>query len=128
MNNADLLRRYQKMEIETSSPEKLVLFLYNKAIKCLNEANMRMKEKDMEASNSLLLRTQRIIRELMCSLNPGTKEISTPWYSLYQYMYERLIQANIQKNPDIVEEVISLLEPLREAWVKAMEIVDEDHN
>jgi len=128
MNRLDLLKKYQEMEIQTSSPEKLILLLYDEAIRCLNQAKTKVESKNIEGSNRLLLKTQKIIRELMCSLNLEVGEISVHWYSLYEYIYQRLIQANIEKNPQIIEEVLSLLKPLREAWIKAMEEVNEDHN
>jgi len=128
MNRLDLLKKYQEMEIQTSSPEKLILLLYDEAIRCLNQAKTKVESKNIEGSNRLLLKTQKIIRELMCSLNLEVGEVSTCLFSLYEYIYQRLIQANIEKNPQIIEEVLSLLKPLREAWIKAMEEVNEDHN
>lgn len=125
MNRLDLLKKYQEMEIKTSSPEKLILLLYDEAIKCLNQAKTKVESKDIEGSNRLLLKTQKIIRELMCSLNLEVGEISICLFNLYEYIYQRLIQANIEKNPQIIEEVLSLLKPLREAWIKAMEEVNE---
>jgi flagellar protein FliS len=128
MNRIDLLKKYREMEVQTSSPGKLILLLYEEAIKCLNRAKIKIQSKDVEETNRLLLKTQKIIRELMCSLNLEVGEISTRWYSLYEYIYQRLIQANIEKNLKIIEEVLSLLKPLREAWIKAMEEVNENHN
>jgi len=128
MKNQELLKKYREMEILTSPPEKLILLLYDEAIKCLDQAKTKIKDKDVEESNRLLLKTQRIIRELMCSLNLKMGEIATRWYSLYEYIYERLIQANLEKNLEIIEEVLSLIKPLREAWAKAMEVANENHN
>lgn len=128
MNQIDLLRKYREMEVQTSSPEKLILLLYDEVIKCLNRAKIKIESKDGEETNRLLLKTQKIIRELMCSLNLEVGEISTRWYSLYEYIYQRLIQANIEKNLKIIEEILSLLKPLREAWIKAMEEVNENRN
>jgi len=128
MNWPDLFRKYQEMEIQTSSPEKLILLLYDEAIKCLNQAKIKLEGKNIEEVNRLFLKTQKIIRELTCSLNLEMGELSIRWHNLYQYIYQRLIQANIEKNPQIIEEVLSLLQPLREAWIKAMEQVNENHN
>jgi len=128
MNRPDLFRKYQEMEIQTSSPEKLIVLLYDEAIKCLNQAKIKLKGKNIEEVNRLFLKTQKIIRELTSSLNLEVGEVSIRWCSLYQYIYQRLIQANIEKNPQIIEEALSLLQPLREAWIKAMEQVNENHN
>jgi len=128
MNRPDLLKKYQEMEIQTSSPEKLILLLYDEAIKCLNQVKTKLGGENIEEVNRLFLKTQKIIRELTCSLNLEVGEVSIRWCSLYEYIYQRLIQANIEKNPRIIEEVLSLLRPLREAWIKAMEQVNENCN
>lgn len=128
MNRAQLSKKYQEIEIQTSSPEKLILLLYDEAIKCLNQTRTKLEGRNIEGVNRLLLKTQKIISELTCSLNLEVGEVSIRWRSLYEYIYQRLIQANIEKNPRITEEVLSLLRPLREAWIEAMEQVNENHN
>jgi len=128
MKQVEILRKYREVEIQTSPPEKLIILLYDEAVKCLKMAITKIKIKDIEQSNRLLLKTQKIIRELMCSLNVDVGEVAMGLYNLYEYIYERLVQANIEKNPQIIEEVLSLLQPLREAWIKAMEQVNENHN
>ena len=128
MGQADALKKYREMEIKTSSPAKLILILYNEAIKCLNRAKEKIKVKNVEESNDLLIRAQKIIRELMCSLNLKIGEMATRWYSLYEYIYYRLIQANLQKDVQIIDEALDLLKPLRDAWIKAMEEVNENRN
>jgi len=128
MEQSDLLRKYQEMEIMTSSPARLILLLYNEAIKSLAQAKEKLEEKDIEEAHRLLLKTQRIIRELMCSLNLEVGEMAMRWYRLYEYIYERLIQANLTKNIDIIDEALELLQPLREAWNKAMEEINENRN
>lgn len=128
MGQADVLKKYREMEIKTSSPAKLILILYNEAIKCLNRAKEKIKVKNVEESNDLLIRAQKIIRELMCSLNLKVGEMATRWYSLYEYIYYRLIQANLQKDVQVIDEVLDLLKPLRDAWIKAMEEVNENRN
>ena len=128
MRQSDLLRKYREMEIMTSSPAKLILLLYEEAIKCLIQARTQIKEKHIEESHHLLLKAQRIIRELMRSLNLEVGEMAIRWYRLYDYIHSRLVQANLTKNTDIIEETLELLQPLREAWNKAMEEVNENRN
>lgn len=122
------LKKYQEMEILTSSPAKLILVLYDELIKCLNLAKEEMSVKNIEESHNLLIKSQRIIRELMCSLNLKAGEIAVNLYRLYEYMHYRLVQANLEKDIQMVEEVIDLIKPLREAWIKAMEGVNESYN
>jgi len=114
------------MQIQTSSPEKLILLLYDEVIKCLQQVKTKIKDKNLEESNLLLIKAQRIIRELMRSLNIEMGEISIRWYSLYDYIHQRLVQANLEKNSQIIEEALSLIKPLRDAWNKAMEEINEN--
>ncbi len=122
------LKKYREMEILTSSPAKLILILYDELIKCLNQAKEEISIKDIEKSHNLLVKSQGIIRELMCSLNLKAGEIAVNLYRIYEYMHYRLVQANLEKNIQMVEEVISLIKPLREAWIRAMEEVNEGYN
>ena len=128
MNPADVLNKYREMEIQTSSPQQLILLLYDEAIKCLKKAKIKVEDEDMEETNQLLLKTEKIIGELMSSLNPEVGKVATGWFSLYEYMHWRLIQANLERKSELIQEVLLLLQPLREAWIKAMEEVNENHN
>lgn len=128
MNPADVLNKYREMEIQTSSPQQLILLLYDEAIKCLKKAKIKVEDEDMEETNQLLLKTEKIIGELMSSLNLEVGKVATGWFSLYEYMHWRLIQANLERKSELIQEVLLLLQPLREAWIKAMEEVNENHN
>jgi flagellar protein FliS len=94
--------------------------LYDGAIKFLNLANDAISKKDISASNNNIIKAQNIITELMVSLNMEVGEIAKNLYSLYDYMNRRLIQANIKKDPQIVNEVKGMLVELRETWDQAI--------
>lgn len=128
MKQTDLIKRYREIEIQTSSPAKLILLLYDEAIKSLTLAKKEIKMNNIEKTHELLLKTQKIIRELMCSLDLEVGKLAINWYKLYEYIYRRLVQANFEKNLKILEEVLELLRPLREAWAKMMGGVNESNN
>ncbi|MGB4006903.1 MAG: flagellar export chaperone FliS, partial [Halanaerobiales bacterium] len=68
-------------------------------------------------ANNKLKKTGDIISELMVSLDMEQGgEIARNLYNLYDYMNRRLIQANIRKDPGLVDEVITLLTSLKESW------------
>jgi len=118
MNPTSLLKKYKEMEIQTSSPEKLILILYNGAIKFLNQAKTKMREENIEESSRLLLKAEKIVRELMFSLDLKRGKFVVHWYNLYGYIYGKLIEANLEKNVEAVDEAISLLTPLRDSWAQ----------
>ncbi|MGB4045989.1 MAG: flagellar export chaperone FliS [Halanaerobiales bacterium] len=114
-------QKYKTAQYSTASPEQLLLMLYDGAIKFARQARKDMEEKNIEAANNKLKRAEDIISELMVSLNMEEGgEIARNLYNLYDYMNRRLIQANIRKDPALVDEVINLLSSLKESWEEAI--------
>lgn len=111
--------QYRQTSIETASPEKLLIMLYDGAIKFLNQAKTGMTEGNIETTNNALLKTQNIIDELMISLNMDMGEIAQSLYNLYDYFKRRLIEANTKKDINMLDEVLNYLTELRSAWVEA---------
>lgn len=123
---ANQVDSYKLAHIETATPERLLVMLYDGAIKYLNLALQTMPAKDLEGTHRNLLKAQAIILELMSVLDRDLGgEMATNLYNLYDYMYIQLVQANIQHKPELVAEVIKLLEPLRGAWNEAAEMVTQ---
>lgn len=114
-------QKYKTAQYSTASPEQLLLMLYEGAIKYARQAQKDMEERNVEAANNKLKKTEDIISELMISLNMDEGgEIAQNLYNLYDYMNRRLIQANIRKDPGLVDEVINLLTSLKESWEEAI--------
>ncbi|HOA41199.1 MAG TPA: flagellar export chaperone FliS [Halanaerobiales bacterium] len=110
-------QKYKTAQYSIASPEQLLLMLYEGAIKYARQAQKDMEERNVEAANNKLKKTEDIISELMVSLNMDEGgEIAQNLYNLYDYMNRRLIQANIRKDPGLVDEVITLLTSLKESW------------
>ncbi|HCW73430.1 MAG TPA: flagellar export chaperone FliS [Clostridiaceae bacterium] len=108
---------YKSNEVLTAPRKKLVIMLYDGAIKNLKLSKLAMADKDIEKANNAIIKAQNILAEFMSTLNfDEGGEIAKGLMTLYQYMYDRTIRANIDKNPDIVDEVIALLEDLRDTW------------
>lgn len=109
-------RNYKEVEIETASGLKLVVMLYNGAIKFLNIAIDAIGERKLDVANNHIIKAQDIVTELISSLNFEAGDIAHNLYSLYLYINRRLLEANIQKNIEIIREVIHLLSTLKSAW------------
>ncbi len=109
-------QNYKEVEIETASGLKLVVMLYQGAIKFLNIAKEANSSKRYDIVNTNIIKAQDIVSELISSLNFEAGEIAQNLYSLYLYINRRLLEANIQKNMHIIDEILSLLTTLREAW------------
>ncbi|OHD56275.1 MAG: flagellar export chaperone FliS [Spirochaetes bacterium GWF1_51_8] len=109
-------KNYREVEIETASGLKLVVMLYSGAIKFLNTASDALAQRRLDIVNNNIIKAQDIVSELITSLNFEAGEIAHNLYSLYIYMNRRLLEANLQKNKDIIDEVVRLLNTLKEAW------------
>jgi len=116
---------YLENEVMTASPGKLVILLYEGAIRFLRRLDGLEYSKNIELKNHNINKAYAIISELQSSLNMDYKEISEPLFSLYNYMSSKLVEANIRNNPEGVQDVIHLLNELKEAWVK---INQEQHS
>jgi flagellar protein FliS len=109
--------RYLETAVETASPARLIVMLYDGAIRFINEAAYAMQQRDYETQNTKLQRAQKILAELISSLDfDKGGEIAENLFRLYTYMYNQLVEANINDSCDRLEHVVHLLSELREAW------------
>lgn len=114
---ANASNAYKTNQVTTASRTKLVVMLYDGAIRNLKLAKLSIGDKNIEKTNTCIIKTQRILSEFMSTLNfEDGGEIAKNLMALYQYMYQRTIRANIDKDAEILDEVIGYLEELREAW------------
>ena len=82
---------------------------------------MAIENKEIEKAGSVILRAQDIVQELMITLNTDY-EISDNLYALYDYMYRRLIDANISKDIAPLDETLDLMTDLRDTWTQVIKI------
>lgn len=111
--------QYQNSKILTASPAELTLMLYDGAIKFGNMAIQAMNEKDVQKSHTNIVKVERIIEEFRCTLNRDYP-VSQDFDNVYVYLLQRLLECNISKNPEIMEEIVSHLRSMRETWVEVM--------
>ena len=119
--------QYQQNVVNTSTPQELTLMLYNGLIRFLKLAAQGVEENNVEKANNYIIRSEDIITEFMCTLDMQY-EVSKSLMSLYDYMRRRLLEANLQKDKAILEEVIGFAEELRDTWAQAMKIVKQSAN
>ena len=109
---------YKSNEITTVSQGKLIVMLYEGAIRFLNIAKENIESpKKFDLVNTNILKTQEIISELMSSLNMDNGgKIAEDLLSLYVYFKKRLLEANMKKDKEIIDEVIKHFIDLKNAW------------
>jgi flagellar secretion chaperone FliS len=110
---------YQRQAVTTSKPEDLTLMLYQGMVKFIRLSKNALQNNNFEESNKNNVRAQDILSELMVTLKKGY-EVSESLLSLYDFMKFRLIEANIKKSSEILEEVEGYAVELTETWSTAM--------
>lgn len=118
------LNKYKQNTITTSSPEELTLMLYEGAIKFMNIGKYSIENKDIERTNSSLIRAQNIISELNFTLNMDY-EISAELRELYDFILSKLIDGNIEKDVKSIEEALEITYEMRDTWKEAMKQVKQ---
>jgi flagellar protein FliS len=113
----DGITAYQENSVSTQSKGRLVVMLYDGAIKFMKLAIIEMEKKNYEAKGRYLNKAMDIINELNAVLDmEGGGEIASNLRSLYLFMNRHLTQANVKCDPQLVRDVIKLMEELNQSW------------
>ena len=118
-NNA--YSQYANNRILTASPAELTLMLYEVAIKFCNIAIMAIENKDIEKAHTNIMKAQRIIEEFQLTLD-FKYEIANDFNNVYNYLMQRLREANLTKDKEILEEVNTHLRVMRDTWKEVMKL------
>lgn len=121
INNAAAFNAYKQNSVTTASPGDLTLMLYNGSLKFLGKAKVAIEEGSIEEKNTNLQKTQAIISELMATLKRG-EPVAEQMFSLYEYMNYRLLEANIENDVTIIDEVVGLMTEFRDTWKEVIKI------
>ena len=110
---------YQRVEVESADPRRLVVMLFEAAVRFLYRAQEAMGACDYEGQCEAIVRVQDILSELTCALNPDAGEIAGQLGTLYSYIYSQLVEANLRDDQELLREITSQMEQLRDAWAEA---------
>jgi len=112
-------QQYQQNSFMTASPEELTLMLYNGAIKFINLGKHHIENKEIEQANYALKRAQAIVLELKNTLDMNY-EVSQNLERIYNFILDKLLDANIKKDSQFLDEILPLIEDIRDTWKEAM--------
>lgn len=110
---------YQHNTVQTASPAKIILMLYEGAIKFCNIAREAIDVNDISKANTNIQKAEKIIVQLRMDLDmkyPVAKEFD----QVYDYIYRRLVEANMQKDKEILEEALGHIKTMRDTWKEVM--------
>lgn len=123
--NQNSINMYQRNAILTASPAELTLMLYEGAIKFCNIALLGLEKNDIEKVNVNLKKAQAIISELRASLD-RKYPVWEDFERVYEYIYRRLVEANLQKDPEVVEDALKYIREMRDTWKEVMRLNTPD--
>lgn len=112
------LEQYRKTAVNSASPLQLVIMLYDGAIKQMNAGKRAMLQENVFEQNNCLVKAQKIIAELISCLDMQQGgEISQNLLALYSFCYNKLVESNVEDDPNLIDQVIVVLSNLRSGWV-----------
>ena len=111
--------QYNNSKILTASPAELTLMLYEGAIKFTNIAIMAIEKNDIEKAHNNIKRVEKIIEEFRSTLD-HKYPVAEDFDRVYVYLLQRLFEANIKKDKEILEEVNTHLRSMRDTWKEVM--------
>lgn len=110
---------YASNKVMTASPAELTLMLYEGAIKFCNIAIVGIEEKNVLKAHENIMKAEHIIEEFQATLN-HKYAVAEDFNNVYSYLLSRLMEANIKKDKEILEEVLKHLRTMRDTWKEIM--------
>ncbi len=108
---------YLRNAVMTAGPEQLQLMLYDGAIRFASQAREAIEKKEIENSFNLLTRAQNIVREMENGLrHEVSPELCSQMASLYRFVFGKLVDANVNKDVQAVDDALKVLRHQRETW------------
>jgi len=115
------LQQYNNSKILTASPAELTLMLYEGAIRFCNIAIVGIEQKDIPKAHINIVKAEKIVNHLRVTLD--TKyPVAEDFERIYEYLDRRLVQANMKKDIEILEEVLTHLRSVRDTWKEVMRL------
>jgi flagellar protein FliS len=120
--NPQAAQQYLRTKILTATPEQLQLMLYDGALRFGEQARAALADNNYEQSYQLICRVQRILAELTASLKHDVApELCGKLAALYNYAYRKLIDANIDHQPQSLDDALKVLRYQRDTWAMLLE-------
>lgn len=116
MYTANAYNAYKQNSVNMASREKLLLMLLDGAVKYTKIARLAILEKNIARAHKELVRVQDIFLELMVTMDKSTGKYMEDMYNVYEYIKNELAQANIKKDVKIIDNVLPLIEEVRDMW------------
>lgn len=107
---------YKNNSVNYASKEQLLLMLVEGAVKFAKISRQAILDKDVKKAHSNLMRTQDIFTELMITLDRTKGEWANDLFNVYDFVKEKLMEANMKKSIEIIDEIIPVIEDINNMW------------
>lgn len=118
---ANPYQAYQNNSVTTASPGELTLMLYNGCLRFIKQGKQAMADGDLEKKNTNLQKAQKIIHELMATMDTQY-EVTESILPLYEFISHRLMEGNTQNNEEFLDEAADLVAEFRDTWKEVIQI------
>lgn len=112
---------YKNNSVNYASKDQLLLMIVDGAVKFAKRAEVAINEKDIKSAHENLIKTQDIFIELMATLDQKAGDWAVQLYKVYQFIHDKLVEANLKKDIKILQEVLPLIEDIKDLWHETYE-------
>ena len=113
---------YKTNSVNYASKDQMLLMLVDGAVKFAKIGRQAILDKDIQKAHNSLMRVQDIFTELIVTLDTDKAEWMKPLKEVYFFIKEKLVEANMSKKIETVDEVLPLIEEVRDLWHEAYKI------
>ena len=113
---------YKNNSVNFASKEQMLLMLLDGAVKFAKRGKLAIQENNIQLAHDSITRTQDIFTELQVTFATSVGDWAKQMFNVYSFINDRLLQANIKKDEAIMDEVIPLIEEVRNTWNEAYKL------
>lgn len=114
---------YKNNSVNFASKEQMLLMLLDGAVKFAKRGRIAVVEKNFQQAHESITRTQDIFIELRVTLDTNVGEWAVAIDRVYEFINQKLLEANIKKDEKILDEIIPLIEEIRDIWNEAYKLI-----
>lgn len=123
MYTANAYSTYKTNSVNYASKDQLLLMLVDGAVKFVRIGKQALIDKDIKKAHENIIKTQNIFYELMATLDVSKAgDWGQSLMSVYDFIVRRLVDANMKKDVGIIDEVIPLIENVKDTWEEAYKV------
>ncbi|HCW53646.1 MAG TPA: flagellar export chaperone FliS [Clostridium sp.] len=110
---------YKANSVNFASKEQLLLMLVDGAVKFAKMGRQAIADKDIQKAHNNIIKTEDIFTELRVTLDTSAGKWAEDMFEIYGFINQKLFEANIKKSTEVMDEIIPLIEEVRDIWYEA---------